>query len=86
MQCGAQPDEASKTLTRRPATYNHASDFAHRLQHGCGLDTDADWLRTLPGHGHGLDTDLNLDVLGGHGAAIARPFCGHFAATETFAG
>jgi len=26
VQCGAQPDEASNTLTRRTATYHHASD------------------------------------------------------------
>ena len=26
VQCGAQPVEASNTLTRRPATHNHASD------------------------------------------------------------
>jgi len=26
VQCGAQPDEASNTLTRRPVTYHHASD------------------------------------------------------------
>ncbi len=26
VQCGAQPNEASNTLTGRPATYHHASD------------------------------------------------------------
>ena len=30
MQCGAQPDEASKTLTRRPATYNRILDSRTR--------------------------------------------------------
>jgi hypothetical protein len=31
VQCGAQPDEASNTLTRQPATHNHASDSRARL-------------------------------------------------------
>ena len=30
MQCGAQPDEASNTLTRRPATYNRILDSRTR--------------------------------------------------------
>ena len=30
VQCGAEPDEASNTLTRRPATHNHASDSRAR--------------------------------------------------------
>ncbi len=30
VQCGAQPDEASNTLTRRPATHHHASDSRAR--------------------------------------------------------
>ena len=47
------------------------------MRTGHGLATDADWLWTVHGHGHGLAMDLNLDVLGGHGAATARLFCGH---------
>ena len=35
VQCGAQPDEASNTLTRRPATHNPATDSRARLQSGC---------------------------------------------------
>jgi len=30
VQCGAQPDEASNTLTRRPATYNRLLDLRTR--------------------------------------------------------
>ena len=30
VQCGAQPDEASNTLTRRPATYNRILDLRTR--------------------------------------------------------
>jgi hypothetical protein len=41
------------------------------MRTGYGLDTD-------------MDMDLSLDILGGHGAAIARLFCGHFADTESF--
>jgi hypothetical protein len=52
------------------------------MRTGHGLAADADWLWT--GHGHGLAVDLNLDVLCGHGASIARLFCGHFADTESF--
>ena len=36
MQCGAQPDEASNTLTRRPATHNRLLIQAH------GFNADAD--------------------------------------------
>jgi hypothetical protein len=41
VQCGAQPGEASKTLTRRPATHNHAPDSRARPH------ATADWLRTF---------------------------------------
>jgi len=39
VQCGAQPDEASNTLTRRPATHNRPLIHAHdstRLRTDCG--------------------------------------------------
>jgi len=39
VQCGAQPDQASNTLTRRPATHHQALIHAHghtRLRNGCG--------------------------------------------------
>ena len=35
VQCGAQPDEASNTLTRRPATYHHASDSRAGKKRNC---------------------------------------------------
>ena len=41
VQCGAQPAEASKTLTRRPATHHHAPDSRARPH------ATADWLRTF---------------------------------------
>jgi hypothetical protein len=36
VQCGAQPDEASNTLTRRTATYHHASDSRAGKWRNCG--------------------------------------------------
>jgi hypothetical protein len=51
VQCGAQPDEASNTLTRRPATYNWPLIRAH------GFNADAEWLRMVCDHLRGLDTD-----------------------------
>jgi hypothetical protein len=53
VQCGAEPDEASKTLTRRPATYNR------RLIHAHGLNADADWTQTQTGCGRCLDMDMD---------------------------
>ena len=52
MQCGAQPDEASNTLTRRPATHNrpliHAHGFnADASQFFPGIERDI--ARQLPG-------------------------------------
>jgi len=44
VQSGAQPDEASKRLTRRPATHHHASDS--RTRH----HATADWLRIIRAH------------------------------------
>ena len=82
VQCGAQPDEASNTLTRRPATHHHAPDSRARLQRGCGLDIDADWLRTLPFRVHGLSVAWSwlrpdqVRVQSG-AAASSRPVHGH---------
>jgi len=47
VQCGAQPDEASNTLTRRTATYNWPLIRAH------GFNADADWLRIEHGQSAG---------------------------------
>ena len=41
VQCGAEPDEASNTLTRRPATHHHASDSRARPH------ATVDWLRII---------------------------------------
>ena len=53
-----------------------------RTGHGRGLS--ADIACPLPARGHGLDMDMDLQA--GHGADIPRPFRGHFADTESFAG
>jgi hypothetical protein len=50
VQCGAQPDEASKTLTRRPATHNRPR-FTRTASTRSGLTADGSRSLPLPVHG-----------------------------------
>ena len=85
-QFGAQPDEASNRLTRRPATHHHAPDSRARLQRDCGLS--ADYPRRFARTAHGQVAATVTDwTRRGHGLTVdpaavtnwTRPArgCGH---------
>ena len=64
VQCGAQPNEASNTLTRRPATYHHASDS--RAGTGATAPSKNERLHLILSNGHLCRTSARP----GHGPRI----------------
>ena len=69
VQCGAQPDEASNTLTRRRATHNRSLIQAH------GFNADADCLRIIRARCRRLFADcLRPCLVADMGCSWTHPF------------